>query len=197
MNERDKAILLGAAGAGVVLYAMVRREAAVKRIDCSDVANRVGGTVAQPCPTTGPVDVCTQNDYDAWQHRIDLQLHAVTVLYARLDQYGLLDDPQLEQSLRAYISSASAAVQSSNPIWTTETDINPMAALVGTGCELLNAGNRRLVDAGFRDQVVQEAGETVQYAELGRKKSPTLPGWAKVGIVAGGAIVLASLLRRR
>ena len=197
VNERDKAILLTIAGAGTLGYLAFARGAAVQKLDCSYAANRLGATVDDPCPTEGPVDVCTQNDFDAWQERLNLQVHALTNLYGRLETHGLLADESLEHSLQNYLASATAAIQKSNPLWTSDTDVVPMASLVASGCELLNQGNAVLARAGFREQAVYEPGVTVQYAEAARaRKRDAIPTWAKVAI-AGGIVVLGySVLRR-
>jgi len=197
VNERDKAILLGVAGVGTLAYLAVSRGRAVHKLDCSYAANRTGATVAEPCPTEGPVDVCTQKDFDAWQERLQLQVHAMTTLYGRLEAYSLLGDPAFTNALQSYIATATAAAQQSNPLWTSDSDVVPMAALVASGCELLNQGNAVLARAGYRDQAVYEAGVTVQYAEAARaRKQDQVPTWAKVALAAGGVALGYSLLRR-
>lgn len=193
---REQAVGAGLIGvAALVGYAALRRKQQ-RVVKCDGISNRAGGTMAEPCPTEGPVDVCTfDGDYAPWRERLGMQLDAVQRLQRNMEDLGLLDSSFFD-SIEAYTASSATLINQFAPAWTTESDILPFVNQLRLGCELLNAGNAAIVKAGRPEYVVREAAETGAFAKTARPPSrlwflPIVLG------VFGGAYWVGQRLARR
>lgn len=173
-------LIAGAAVLGIAAYTR-RKERLVK---CDNISNRTGGTMQEPCPTEGPVDVCTYDgDYTPWRERLGLQLDAIQRLKQNLEDLSLLDE-SFYDAIEDYVQKTVALISQFPPAWTTESDINPMINQLRTGCDILNQGNRAIVKAGRPEYIVNEAGEADVFAKTARRPSPL---WFPLTLVVAGA----------
>jgi|SRR3990172_2581892 len=181
---RDQAIgaaLVGAAG--LVAYVGLRKRSE-RVVKCDNISNRTGGTLSTPCPTEGPLDVCTYDgDYVPWRERLSIQLEAVNRLQRAMEDLGLLDDV-MHESIRAYAQRAATLIGQFPPAWTTESDLAPILAELRVGCDLLNQGNAAISKAGRPEYIVQESGETAAWA---KQAHPGLPVWVPILGIAAAA----------
>lgn len=169
--------------AGLAAYAGLRRRAE-RKIACDGVGNSRGGTLASPCPTEGPVDICTGSDYAAWRERLGLQIETLHLLERSLGSAGLLD-PSRAESIKNYIAAAAYLVGKANPVWTTEPDLLPILHQIRMGCELLNESNAALASAGYLP--VAESGAAKAFATTAAEKQRSPFFWPALAVGVGTA----------
>lgn len=193
---REQAVGAGLiAGAALLGYAALRRRKE-RLVKCDQISNRAGGTMAEPCPTEGPLDVCTfDGDYGPWRERLGIQLDAVQRLQRNMEDIGVLEMAFFD-AIDSYTQQAVALIGQFAPAWTTQSDITPFLNQLRIGCELLNEGNAVLVKAGRPEYVVQEATETEAFARTAKPPSRLWLPLVLVGVV-GGAYYVGQRIARR
>jgi hypothetical protein len=159
------AVLVGGA---VVLGVAAWRRREERVVKCEDISNRSGGTLTDPCPTEGPVDVCTfDGDFAPWRERLSIQLSAVEKLRRNMEDLALLDE-SFYDAIQGYTATAASLISQWPPAWTSESDITPMLNQLRLGCDLLNQGNRSIVTAGRPEYVVQEDAVADTFADTAK-----------------------------
>ena len=190
---REQKIGAGLIAGAVVLGIVALQRKAERIIPCTRIANSAGGTLQEPCPTEGPVDVCTlDGDYAPWRQRLSTQLAAVVQLQSNMEDIGVLDLSFFD-AMRQYKQTAGTLIGKSAPSWTTESDIAPFLSQLRIGCDLLNQGNSAVVRAGRPEYVVQEASETRAFAQTADPPN-TLMGVVLVALALGGAYYVGKRL---